>query len=180
MTHILSAADIETFNQKIRKLSNGARFEEAYALSLKLTKMHPDVPMFAYFEAVFSAEDETGFTPAQIKVRHASAARKLKKLLPKIRLFPPKVRPSLRNEYYWFSRQPYKQYRLGVEGVKKGEPRSHYSQGVGAVYLAKRYAAQGKKGLFLRWAKRSDDAWLEFFKDDSNWFNCTSSNRPVF
>ena len=127
--------------------------------------------MCAYREAVYEAEESTGFTPAQIKARHSKAARKLKALMPRLRAVPFFYRASIRNEYYWFSHQPYKQYLLGVEMVQKGRKRSYYSQGVGAVELAKVYAKQGKKKLFLRWAKIGEKAWLNFFKEDPNWYN---------
>ena len=55
--------------------------------------------------------------------------------------------------------------------VRKGRKRRYYSQGVGAAELAKSYARQGKIGLFYRWAKISEQAWLNFFKEDDKWFN---------
>lgn len=40
-----------------------------------ILKKYPDSVFCAYREAVFSAEENTGYTPAQIKVRHKSAAK---------------------------------------------------------------------------------------------------------
>ena len=80
-------------------------------------------------------------------------------------------RNSMRNEYYWFSRQPHKQYRLGLERVKAGEKSSYYSQGVGAEQVAKNYALRGRKALCLRWAKKSEKAWLNYFKVMPDWYN---------
>ena len=61
---------------------------------------------------------------------------------------------------------------LGVKEEKLGAQRGgYYSQGVGAAQLAKNYGLSGKKKLALRWAKKSEQVWLKFFKLDPNWYN---------
>jgi hypothetical protein len=155
---------------KIRKLSNQARYKEIQSIVTGCLKKYPGDILLAYFDAVYSAEGDAG-TPAQIRVRHKKAAKKLKALLPRLRSVSFQRRASIRNEYYWFSHQPYKQYLLGKELVKRGRPRLVYSQGVGAAELAKKYALEGRRGLSLRWAKTSEKAWLKFFKIDDNWYN---------
>jgi hypothetical protein len=162
---------VDEIRARIRKLSNSARYKEAHALAKKMLKKHPRVLLFAYLEAVYSAEDDINFSPKQIRRRHKMAAQKLKPLLRRLRAGLPQLRFSLRNEYYWFSHQPYKQYRLGIEAVRKGNKRAYYCQGVGAAELAKKYALDGRPGLCRRWARISEKAWMKFFKEDSNWFN---------
>lgn len=167
----LSAEQIEEYRLKMRDFSNSGKYKKAYELASKLTRKYPDVLIFAYWEAVFTAEETRGFTPTQIEARYNLAAKKLKKLLLKMRHATPNLQKSIRNEYYWFSKQPRKQYLLGVEFVKKGNKFAYYSQGVGAVQVAKEYALRGKKGLSLRWAKKSEIAWQKYFKVMPDWFN---------
>lgn len=159
------------FIEKAYKLSNSARYDEVYSMAKKHLALYPDSLLFAYYEAVFSAEQDAGFTPAQIKTRHQKAAAKLKKLLRRLRGAHLYFRASVRNEYYWFSHQPYKQYLLGKEMVAKGRKGSVYSQGVGATELAKAYALKGKRGHAQRWARIAEDAWLKFFKVSPKWYN---------
>jgi hypothetical protein len=44
--------------EQIRSLSNQAKYDEAYRLSKSLMNKYPKVLEFAYFEAVFTAEDD--------------------------------------------------------------------------------------------------------------------------
>ena len=149
--------EMNRWRKKFRQLSNSARYREAHELSKKLVKQYPSVILFAYYEAVMTAEQEVGFSKAQVKARQKLAAKKLRKLLYRARAMTLGQRNSMRNEYYWFSRQPHKQYRLGLERVKAGEKSSYYSQGVGAEQVAKNYALRGRKALCLRWAKKSEN-----------------------
>jgi hypothetical protein len=167
----ISQIEIDKIHAKIRRMSNSARFDEAYALAKKHMALHPEVLLFAYCEAVMSAEDDTGFTPTEVRARYKSAAKKLRRLLRRMRGATPWLRAAIRNEYYWFSRQPLKQYRLGREQTAKGNLRSYYSQGVGAVEVAKGFARKGRRGRALVWARKSEKAWLNFFKVNSKWFN---------
>lgn len=167
----ISSEQIEKYKIQLRALSNSGKYKKAYDLSLKLMRQYPDILIFAYYEAVMTAEESRGISKSDLDRRYKLAAKKLKKLLLRIRAVDPKLRGGLRNEYYWFSRQPYKQYLLGVERVKNGEPRAAYSQGVGACEMARSYAEKGNKKLFLKWSKISELAWIDFFKVDSKWFN---------
>lgn len=162
---------IENYYQNLRSLSNRAQYDKAYALASKLSKQYPHVVEFEYVKAVMTAEDETGYTPAEIKKRHKRTVAMLKPLLKKLRSVKAELRAKIRNEYYWFSEEPYKQYLLGKEEVARGVKRAYYSQGVGAIQLAKKYGLQGRPALCFKWAKISENAWLQFFKVDPNWFN---------
>jgi hypothetical protein len=164
----ISPDEIQAVESRIRKLSNRARYKEAYALARKYNRKYPEVLIFAYFEAVFTAEDTAGLSEGKANALFRSAARKLKRLMPRLRSASPRLRGSIRNEYYWFSKQPAKQYRLGVERGMLG----YYSAGVGAAMLAQSYGLKGRKALALRWAKKSEKAWLNFQnKVTRNWFN---------
>ena len=164
----ISDQEIEDFRTQTRKLSNRGRFKEVYALAQKYHALYPHVLQFAYTEAVYTAENTTGLSNREVNRRYALAARKLKKLIPKTRSAPPRLRRAVRNEYFWFSRQPYKQYRLGLEFGKDG----YYSAGVGSAQLALRYGNQGRRALSFKWAKISERYWLKFFREvDAKWFN---------
>lgn len=168
----LTADEIEEYRLKLRSLSNTAQYSKAYKLAKKLYQQHPHILIFARYEAVMTAEGTVGFSDQQIKQRYQSASKKLRKLLYKLKGVDPVLGKSIKNEYYWFSKQPYKQYLLGVNEVKaKAYKGGYYSQGVGAVMLSEKYAKVGKIKLALRWAKKSEKAWLKFFKIDSNWYN---------
>jgi len=162
---------INKYYKEIHDYSNSGSYKKAYALSLKLSKKYPNEITFAYLEAVFSAEDPRGLTKKEITARYKNAANKLKGLLHRLKGVDLKLSSSIRNEYYWFSRQPKKQYLLGVEMVRKGLIKAYYSQGVGAVEVAQSYGLLGQKSLCLRWAKRSEKAWEKYIQHNSNWFN---------
>ncbi len=162
---------VEEFESKIRSLSNRARYDDACVLSRYFLRAYPDLVVAAYYEAVFTAEKTEGYSKAENRMRYATAAKKLQRLLVRLRGVDSNLRTRIRNEYYWFSNQPYKQFLLGQEQVRLGYQRANYSQGVGAIGVAKEYARKGKIGLAMRWAKRSENAWKRFFKVDPNWYN---------
>lgn len=113
----LTENELEKFVAQFRTLSNRAEFKKAHQLALQLMKEYPAEPYFAYREAVMGAEGA--------RARHSQAAKKLQKLTRRLKSSSPRLRHAIRNEYYWFSHQPYKQFRLGQESVRKGEPRAY-------------------------------------------------------
>lgn len=167
----ISPEELQKWRTKFRTLSNSGRYAEAYRLAVKLKKKYPRELTFAYFEAVMTAEDDVNYTPAQVNKRFKLAAKKFRALLYRVRSMTDAQKKGIRNEYYWFSRQPLKQYRMGVAGVAKGDKSYYYCQGVGASQLARRYALAGKEALCLKWAKKSEKAWLGYFKVVPNWYN---------
>lgn len=171
MMNKISEDKILYYRKKISDLSNHARYKEVQSMSKKLYKKYPYVLHFQYLEAVFTAEETEGISEQELKFRYQKASEKLKKVLLKLKNQDLVFRLKVRNEYYWFSKQPLKQYKLGIEGVKKGVKMSYYSQGVGAAMLAEKYALEGKSKLMLRWAKLSEKAWLNYFKIVPDWYN---------
>ena len=161
----------QTFLDEAHNLSASGHFKQVYALAKKYLARYPDSRLFAYYEAVYSAEESAGLTQKQIDLRYKNAAAKLRKLLRRLRGANPYFRSSVQNEYYWFSRQPKKQYQLGKTLVAQGIKKAYYSQGVGAVEMAKMYALKGQRRECLRWAKLSEKAWLNYFKVTANWPN---------
>ena len=167
----ISEKNIEDFRLKIRSYSNSAQYNKAYLLAKQYSDKFPHVFYFAYCEAVFMAEETRGLSQKQIDQNFKKAASKLRKLLQKMKGVSARLRRSAKNEYYWFSKQPYKQYRLGLDDVKRGDRSAYYSCGVGAAMLAKKYAFEGKVGLCYRWAKISERSWLRYFKVVPDWYN---------
>ncbi len=163
--------EIQMNSVKIRTLANSGQFKKAYSMAFKLKSEHPGCLMYAYWEAVFTAEDTSGMSPSKAKAQYRKATNKLRKLLYRLAGSSPRLAASIRNEYYWFSCQPLKQYRLGVETVKAGDKGGYYPQGVGASQLALQYAMKRQVGPCLRWARVSEKAWLKYFKIVPNWFN---------
>src|SRR5690606_11879994 len=106
-----------------------------------------------------------GLSQKEIDRRYGLARRKLLKIMKRLKGVDEKQRFQMRNEYYWFSRQPLKQYRLGLEYARKKNVSGYYSQGVGAAMLAKHYAERGKTSQMLYWARLSTNAWNRFFKE---------------
>lgn len=167
----LTKPQFEKLRKKLRALSNSAQYKKAHLLAVKLSKKHPAEPYFAYCAAVMYGDDTKNRSKSEIAKRHRKSAELLKPWLRKLRRLEPNLRASLRNEYYWFSHQPFKQYQLGVERVAAGTKRAYYSQGVGAVELARKYFKAHRFKMGLRWSKRAERAWRNFFKEDSNWYN---------
>lgn len=167
----ITDAEISKIRDKIDSLSNTGKYKQVYILAKSLCKKYPDVLLFQYYEAVFIAEDTRGLTTAQINANYKKAAKKLRKLTQKLKGANPNFIAVVRNEYYWFSKQHYKQYLLGVERVKKGNKSGYYSQGVGASRIALKYGRQGKMKLCQKWAQISEKAWLNYFIIYPDWFN---------
>lgn len=168
----ISEKEILKYRKQLGALSNLGKYKQAHVLAKSLVKKHPDILYFQYIEAVMTAEQSAGYSKKQIEKRYQLASAKLKKLIPKTRSHKnKKMHSSIMNEYYWFSKQPLKQYRLGVLRVNNGEKSAYYCQGVGAAMLALHHSKQNKKSSALRWAKKSEKAWLNYFKIVPDWYN---------
>lgn len=171
MKQKITELEVENYKNRIRKLANSGQNKKAYNLANELTKKHPERLEFKYYKIVFSAEETRGFTEKEIAIRYKKAALELRPLTQKLRGVEENLARVIKNEYYWFSQQPYKQYKHGVYTVTNGNLRGYYSQGVGACQVSYSYALQGKKALAFRWAKISIHAWEKYFKVIPDWYN---------
>ena len=167
----LTENQILKYRAKIAAFSNSGQYKKAYQLARKLNQKYPAILLFEYLEAVFAAEDPRGLSEIELNSRYKIASQKLLKLTRKLHGSDPLFAKSVRNEYYWFSKQPYKQYRLGVEMVKKGINKSYYSQGVGSCELSYDYALKGHYKSANKWARISIQSWKKYFKIVPNWYN---------
>ncbi len=100
----------------------------------------------------------------------AKAIRILRELLRSLRGVPFGVRGSIRNEYYYHTGQYLKQYRLGIELVRKGDKSSYFSQGVGASWYAFELMHKGQVARGRRWAEVSVLAWGRHLKFEANYY----------
>ncbi len=167
----LEEVEINAIVEKSMKVYNGANAPGALKVLNSGLKKFPDSVRLKYNVAVMESEDSEKYGQKKMLRMQRATAKTLRKLLYSASGMTLNLRASMRNEYYWFSRQPRKQYALGVELVKKGRKRSYYSQGVGACELAKRYQDEGRTKLMLRWAKISQKAWENYFKVEPYWYN---------
>lgn len=167
----LKKKELDRHYKIIGDLSNQARYRETYQYIVKLLRDYPNEVVLQYLEAVFYSEQSVGRSQKENDRRYRVTAKKLHKLLKKRKGLTPRQIYSFKNEYYWFSKQPYKQYRLGVTHVGKIPRGCYYSQGVGASQLALKYMEQRKIKKAIKWAVKSEKAWLKFFKADAKWYN---------
>lgn len=148
-----------------------ARYKKAFELALDTYKKYP-LNRFALFQyAALLGDNKEGISEAQHRRNHKTSARLLKGLLRRTSGLDPRHIKTFRNEYYWFSKQPYRQYRLGIEYAKKLGKKQLYSAGVGACMLSvnkykKRQYSQGRQ-----WAKKSILAWEEYFTASPKYYN---------
>lgn len=163
--------EIKKIMEKRRSYILKAQPKKALALIKKSLKKYPGHLLLEADYAVSVGDMEEGRSASQRKKQHQLAAKLLKKVLHRMRGQDLSFRTRTRNEYYWFSGQPQKQYQLGVEMVSKGFKRSYYSQGVGAVMVSTNYRMENKKGMSLRWAKKAETAWKQYFKFNPNYYN---------
>jgi len=156
-----------------KELVKKAKYREALKIIERLHKKYPKNAYVTFRYAVqYGDQIVSGFDKKATHYKRG-AAKLLKPLLKRMKEIPFEERIALRNEYYWFSSQPKKQFLLG-KSVVKSDPRGNYSLGVGAWCIARNYALSGKPVLAKRWANRSCIAWLEYFKYRPDYYNAWS------
>ncbi|MDE2490009.1 MAG: hypothetical protein KGM24_04130 [Elusimicrobia bacterium] len=153
--------------RRLFALVRKARYKDALRAAKKRWRAQPGNPYAVYSYAVLLGDCQDGLSLAVVERNRRSAVRLLKPLMRRLSAFAPAHRPSIRNEYYWFSRQRLKQYRIGIEEVRAGRRRGTCSQGVGAAWHALDLARRGRLARARRWARASERAWKRFLADDS-------------
>lgn len=167
----MKPTEIDQELNAIWKLVTLARYEAAYQRAKKLYQAYPDHHQVAYRYAVCLGDRTGEDRSKKAKINHKNAAKILRRLIYRIRVFEPNRRGIVLNEYYWFSKQPKKQYRLGIKDVKNGIQSGFYSMGVGAWCVAREYASAGKLRLANKWAKEASNSWEKYFKYKSDYYN---------
>lgn len=164
-------AEVASVIVKISEMVYRAQYKKAFHLAASLRRDYPK-NRFAIFEyAVTLGDCSEWASEKQAKKNAIIAASILKSLLKRTSGIDPRWVRVWRNEYYWFSKQPLKQYLLGSNKVKAGDPRGNYSAGVGAASLSCNLVAQGKLVRGAKWARKSVGAWENYFKVVPNYYN---------
>ncbi len=155
---------------KIRGLVRRARYGHAFRLSRRLLKKYPKDIHAKYHYAVLLSDNCYGISKALLKKRRLVTVKMLKELL-KVDIKDADLSRSIKNELYWFSEQPQKQWLLGADEVKSGSWPGYYSMGVGAAMRSYSYHLVGKKGAAVSWARKSEAAWKQYFKKQPSYYN---------
>lgn len=156
---------------KADQLMNRADFKAARKLMEKAVKKFPDSIDILYNLATATGDDLENTSPNQIQKNYKKAASILKNLIPRIRNRSIEFQISVRNEYFWFSAQPRKQYHLGIEMVSRGWPKAYYCQGVGAIMVCEKYLKEKRFTLGIKWAQKAELAFKEYFLVNKNNYN---------
>ena len=158
----------------LQKLMYQAEYKRALQISKKLYRKYPKNAYATFLYAVHLGDSVvSGFDLKAEKVK-MMAAKMLKPLLKRLREIPIEKRMTLRNEFYWFSNQAKKQYRLGLQEIQRGQKIGYYSMGVGGWCIAREYALKGKRAYANRWAEKSIRAWERYFMFNSQYYNSWS------
>jgi hypothetical protein len=160
-------ADWERGRQLVRK----ARYKEAFLLAKKTLKRYPNNRFAIYRYAVTLGDSGSYVSSRQHAKNQAASAKLFRSLLKSVNGIDARWVIAFRNEYYWFSKQPYKQYRLGIDQVKTQGKSSLYSAGVGATSLSQKYYEQGKAKLGKLWAQKAIAAWKIFVTEIDDYYN---------
>jgi len=149
-------------------------FKNTIKYANDLYKRHPKNPMAIFMYAVKLGDGSIIMNKKTERADRIKAAKMLKAILPKVRGKEfIRMREIIRNEYYFMSYQPLKQYKLGAECQKRNAKNKNkkisypkyradaglYSQGVGSSILAYNYLERGNLKRSFHWAKISVKTW---------------------
>jgi len=171
-----SAAKLEKLAVKVQSeliydFVYAAQYKRAFELAKKLKAKFPDNRFAQYHYAVALGDCGEWATSKTAEKNSKIAALLLRDLLRRSSGIDSHWRRSWRNEYYWFSKQHFKQWKLGRELVRAGQPKARYSMGVGAVSLAFSLVSKGKTKQGLVWASKARKAWEEYFQFVPDYYN---------
>lgn len=152
--------------KKLHALVRKTEYRQALRMAERLRRKHPKDLDAQYHYAVLLGDCQDGLSAGRIEMNRKASVRLLKPLMRRLSHFDRSTRLRVRNEYYWFSRQPRKQYLLGLESVRFERWKGNYSQGVGAAWYALSLAQRGRESAARRWALLSEKAWRRYLKHD--------------
>lgn len=155
----------------ISSLVRRAQYKKAYGLARELIKKYPENRFAQYRFAVLSGDSGEWARGKELKNNTSRAVKILKKLLLKTSGIDRRWVSSWRNEYYWFSSQPEKQYRLGKEDLLQRDMHGYYSMGVGAVSVALKKIEEKKYSQSIQWAQKAKSSWENYFKAVPDYYN---------
>lgn len=156
--------EIEKESQRIRQCVGAANYIGALKLARALYQKYPNEIFVKYRYANLLADTALYTTLPNRKKMHQEAMKLFAKMMRSLKGVPQPLRGNIRNEYYYFSDQYLKQYRLGRERVRQGERLGVFSEGVGASFHAYELLKKGQRMAALKWAKKSVQAWQKYMK----------------
>lgn len=163
-------AEMLPYRDKIRSLVRAARYREAYRISNAAYKKYPKNRFAVYNYAVQLGDCSEWANAAERERNRRRAVKLLGRLMRQAKGINPLWVSSWSNEYFWFSKQPLKQYKLGLRIVAAGDKYGYYSMGVGAAMLALLNTPK-RKFIAQRWARKSISAWENYFKVVPDYYN---------
>jgi len=147
--------------QRLQKMSTKIPLEKYLEHVRLLARKYPqELYLQTKYAAILGDWGQTLNSSRERKIK-AKAAVLLSKLLKKLRNAPYPLKCYVRNEYYYHSGQPFKQYQLGVERLKKGS-NGHFSAGVGASLYAYDLFLRGQIKKAYEYGHLSFHHWSTF------------------
>lgn len=148
-----------------------ADYEKAIKILAPVYGKYPQDFRVIYFYASTLADYGESMPENERKRLKKRGCDLLRGLLRRLRGRSRELSYATRNEYYYHSAHPDKQYHLGLERVRAGDKHGYYSQGVGAACHAYVQAKRGRGYLAEMWAKRAIRAWENYFKFKADYYN---------
>lgn len=167
----IEAEQVAADGAKIWGYVQQAQYRKAFKHADLTWKKYPTNRFAQYHYAVTLGDCEEWAPLSEQEKNVKKAAKILRALLRRCNGAPARLIAASRNEYYWFSRQPRKQYRLGREQVRKGKYTGNYSIGVGAVTIAIEKHKKRDYGVAYTWASRAKDAFEKYFIESPSYYN---------
>lgn len=168
----LSSAERKSIYVEVFLWIKKANYIKAYRISRKYKKRYPaDFGICANYACVLGDYAEM-FPGSRKRKLQRKSVELMKDLLFRTRCESNKrVIETLKNEYYWQTKNRKKQYELGVSRVKAGNKSGYYSQGVGAAWQSYELAKKEQKFHARRWANMAVRAWKQYEKVSPGYYN---------
>lgn len=164
--------EIAKANAQTRTHLLHANYKMALDIAKSIYRKYPNEPFAKFLFATFLGDTQEGLSKKQIEANRIKVAKILKDCVAKIDRIPSEQRNNLLNEYYWFSKQPLKQYRHGVSVTKKNPSKGgYYSMGVGSAKYAEQLLKDGSTRLSKLWAQKSLAAWEKYIELSAEYYN---------
>ncbi len=167
----LEYEEMRIHGTKCNEYVGRAQYRKAFLVAKDAIQKYPNNRFAMYKYAVMLGDSGEWASKAQQEKNRIKAAKLFRKLLRRTRGIGDRFTTAMKNEYFWFSKQPLKQYRLGEEYLPILGKSSCYSMGVGAVSYAKKLYARNRPRQAKEWAKKAVKAWQQYFTVVPSYYN---------
>jgi hypothetical protein len=155
-------------------LSDKAEYQKATAHAKKGLTLFPDDTLAAFTYFSILADYALSAKTKKFQEMHKVAVAGMKRLLGRTsgRGLSHNYKKTMKNEYYYQTKQFKKQYELGINYYKRHKNKyAMYSSGVGAANYALELAKKGQRGRAKVWARKAINAWEVYFEVDKKYYN---------